>query len=80
MEHLRNIKNEKVESPLGFHFKKYHNSDGKNLTGTILEKVHCVKGMCLKNKLQWKEALFILKFDTLHPKGLNRELDWKWLL
>ncbi|XP_043919432.1 pleiotropic regulator 1-like [Protopterus annectens] len=81
-EHIRDIKKNRMESSIAMHYFEKHDGNYMLLQATIPEKVFLKTGdeRLLKNALLFKEATYILKYNTLVPVGLNLELDWKCLI
>lgn len=69
----------KMTSPVGEHFNSVHKSKFDSLQVTVLEhiSVYFSNEDLLKYLLRKKESIFIMKYNTLQPIGLNKECHWQ---
>ncbi|XP_053574929.1 uncharacterized protein LOC128664189 [Bombina bombina] len=75
-EHISNIKNGKLTTPLVQHFKICHQTSIKSFRWTIIEQVKTNKrGGDRERLLEKREVFWIHRLRTRVPEGLNSEFD-----
>ena len=75
--HKKDVNNPKVIRAC-HHFKKHGHNFMKHAKFTLIEqltKISNVSKDTLSLRLKWQEDFWIIKLETLAPKGLNQELN-----